>query len=101
MEIKWAIPFYASQCLQLPVNYRNYDLTLKKGNLQLRRKHREDFSLHLQTPTFPYCRDLNLSHAKRKLPRDSLQRKEQNPECGLGSLEGVILTQEEEVSIGL
>ena len=38
---------------------------------------------------------------QRNLLRVSLQRKEENPECALGNLEGVILTQEEEASVVL
>ena len=53
------------------------------------------------TTFFLHCPDPNSNHSKRNLPRDSLQRKKGNPECGMENLEGVILTQEEEVSVVL
>jgi len=87
----WAVPFFATHCLQLALIYRSDDVLLRNGKLKLKRKHHEDFSLHLQTPTyFPYCLDLNSSRAKT-LGRDGFQRKEQI-RVWFGNMEKAILS---------
>ena len=85
-ELKWAVPYYATQCLQLPLIYRwscSY-LTVKKGNLQLEKKPHEDISLYLQTLLLSLTAGIWSQSCKEDVSKRQSSKEGTNPRVWFG-----------------